>query len=208
MSRGSSMVEARLIEDLLDVSKMVADRGWAPGSSGNTSVRIHGTDLVLIKASGKNMSWIEPRSVLKVDLAGKILEGEGRPSKEISLHLGIYSRREDVEAVIHAHPPFATSWAIAGIQFPLLTAPGKAVLKRMPMIDFASPGSVELATIVTKAFEDNSVGAALMKGHGVVAAGKTIYEAFNLMDWAEDAARAALLTMNIERLARFTPGKG
>jgi L-fuculose-phosphate aldolase len=193
-------VEAKLIEDLLNVSRTVANRGWAPGSSGNTSVRISGSGLVLIKATGKSMNWIEPESILKVDLAGNILAGEGRPSKEIRFHLGIYSRREDIGGVIHAHPPFATSWAIAGLQFPLLTAPGKTVLKKVPMVDFAPSGSIELATMVTKTFEDRSVSAVLLKGHGVVAAGKTIYDAFNIMEWTEDAARVALLTAYIEKL--------
>ena len=201
------MSTSKLMKDLLDVTKMVANRGWAPGSSGNTSVRIHGTEDVLIKSSGSSMSWIKSKDFVKVNLAGKTLDGKNKPSKEVQFHLGIYSKRAEIEAVIHAHPPFATAWAIVGTQPQLVTDPGKTILKHVPMVESATPGSIELATMVTKAFEDKSVNTVLMKGHGVVTAGKSIFEAFNFMDWTEDAARAALLTGYIEKLPLTTMSK-
>jgi len=196
------MDEAKLREDLLTVTRKVAERGWAPGSSGNTSVRIPDTNSFLIKASGEAMTWTKSDALLKIDSAGKILTGEGRPSKEVGFHLGIYSKRPDVGGIVHAHPPYATSWAIAGTVFPLVTAPSKVWLKRIPMVEQAPSGSAELAKMVTEAFQDESVRVVLMKGHGLVAAGKTIFEAFNFVDWAEDAARAAVFTGLIANLPK------
>jgi len=188
------MDEAKLREDLVAVTRKVAERGWAPGSSGNTSVRIPGTDSFLIKASGDSMTWAQPDAILKIDNRGNILSGSGKPSKEVGFHLGVYSRRPDVGGVIHAHPPYATSWAIAGTVFPLVTGPSKIWLKKIPMVPPAPSGSTELAKMVTDAFADESMRVVLLEGHGLVAAGETIYEAFNFVDWAEDAARAAVYT--------------
>ena len=188
------MDEAKLREDLVSVTRKVAERGWAPGSSGNTSLRIPGMNSFLIKATGESMVWTQPDAILKIDDSGKILTGVGKPSKEVGFHLGIYSKRPDVGGVIHAHPPYATSWAIAGTVFPLVTGPSKIWLKKIPMVPPAPSGSAELARMVTEAFADESIRVVLMQGHGLVAAGKTIFEAFNFVDWAEDAARAAVFT--------------
>lgn len=140
------------------------------------------------------MTWTQPDAILKIDNNGKILTGVGKPSKEVGFHLGIYSKRPDVGGVIHAHPPYATSWAIAGRVFPLVTGPSKIWLKKIPMVPPAPGGSPELAGMVTDAFADESIRVVLMQGHGLVAAGKTIFDAFNFVDWAEDAARAAVFT--------------
>ena len=198
----SKMSEAKLLQDLLSVTKQVAERGWAPGSSGNTSVRIPNTNACLIKATGSSMTWVGPNDILRVDPTGQVVSGQGRPSKEVRFHLGIYSKRSDVGGIVHAHPPYATSWAIAGKAFPLVTAPGKVYLVKTPIVEAAKSGSVELAKMVTDAFTDPSIRVVLMKGHGLVAAGKTIFEAFNFMDWAEDAARAAIFTGLVGTLAK------
>ena len=188
------MDEAKLRDDLVSVTRKVAERGWAPGSSGNTSVRILGANDFLIKATGESMTWTQPDEILKMDDSGKVLSGTGKPSKEFRFHLGIYAKRPEVGGIIHAHPPFATSWAIAGVIFPLLTSPSKFWLKKVVMVPPLPSGSVELANAVIEAFSDESIKVVLMQGHGLVAAGKTIFEAFNFVDWAEDAARAAVYT--------------
>ena len=196
------MDEAKLRQDLVSVTLKVAERGWAPGSSGNTSLRIPDTNNFLIKATGESMTWTEPDAILKIDSGGKIITGVGKPSKEVGFHLGIYSKRPEVGGVIHAHPPYATSWAIVGKVFPMVTGPSKIYLKKIPMVPPAPGGSPELAKMVTQAFADESIKVVLMHGHGLVAAGKTIFEAFNFVDWAEDAARAAVYTGMIANIPK------
>jgi ribulose-5-phosphate 4-epimerase/fuculose-1-phosphate aldolase len=198
----SATDEARLREDLASVTRKVAERGWAPGSSGNTSLRIPGTNSFLIKATNDSMTWIRPDTIVKIDDEGKTLSGAGKPSKEFRFHLGIYSKRPEVGGVIHAHPPYATSWAIAGAVFPLVTSPSKAWLKKIVMVPPAPGGSLELAKSVIDMFSDESIRVVLLQGHGLVAAGRTIFEAFNFVDWAEDAARAAVYTGQIASMPK------
>jgi L-fuculose-phosphate aldolase len=196
------MDEEKLRQELVSVTLKVAERGWAPGSSGNTSLRIPNTNSFLIKATGESMTWTETDTILKIDSGGKIITGVGKPSKEVGFHLGIYSKRPEVGGVIHAHPPYATSWAIAGTVFPMVTGPSKIYLKKIPMVPPAPGGSPELAKMVTEAFADESTKVVLMQGHGLVAAGRTIFEAFNFVDWAEDAARAAVYTGLIAKIPK------
>ena len=192
-------IEHRIINDLLKISQRLGERGWVPGSSGNISVIHPGKDQIYIKVTGKSMLDLTPSDILTLDLSGKVLEGEGRPSKEVRFHLGIYKAREDVKAVIHSHPPFASAFAIAGLPLPLQTAPGKLILKRVPEVEFALPGSRELAEGVVGAFKDPEVKAVLLKGHGIVAVGASLYDTYNITEWVEDAAREAFLVSNLTR---------
>jgi ribulose-5-phosphate 4-epimerase/fuculose-1-phosphate aldolase len=198
----SAIHEGNLREDLALVTRKVAERGWAPGSSGNTSLRIPGTDTILIKATNEAMTWTRADTVLKIDSAGNVIAGSGKPSKEYRFHLGIYTERSDIGAIIHAHPPYATSWAIAGRVFPLVTSPSKAWLKKIVIVPPAPGGSPELAKSVIDAYADETIRVILLQGHGLVAAASTIFEAFNFVDWAEDAARAAVYTALIENLSK------
>lgn len=103
--------------------------------------------------------------------------------------MGIYKVRPDVGAVLHAHPPYAASYAVANQEIPVVSGPGRFVLKKVPLLAFAPPGSNELSEIVTTAFSDCTILSALLDGHGVVAVGADMYETFKYLDWTEDAAQ-------------------
>lgn len=192
-----------LKKELKAVSRKCGARDWCPGTSGNVSVRIPGTEKVLIKITGRSMAEAEDRDFILLDLDGKILEGregEGRPSKEVNFHLGIYRAREDVGAVLHTHPPFATAQGTATGSFPMLGATAK-LLKRVPVLEYYPPGSRELAEEVVRTFkEDPSIRVVVLKAHGVVAAAPNVREAYYLTDWVEDAAKVAFLVALIRRL--------
>ncbi|MEM2926698.1 MAG: class II aldolase/adducin family protein [Candidatus Bathyarchaeia archaeon] len=190
-----------LRKELKAISRICGDRGWCPGTSGNISARIPGTDKVLIKITGRSMAEAEDQDFVLIDLEGKALEEvEGRPSKEVNFHLGIYRARSDVEAVLHTHPTFATAQATATGSFPILGALA-SILKRVPVIEYYPPGSKELAEEVVRAFKDDpSIRVVALKAHGLVAAASTLREAYYLTDWAEDAAKLAFLVAIIGRL--------
>ena len=133
-------------------------------------------------------------SVVVIDLDGNRVDGDHRPSMEFRAHLGVYKVRPEVGAVLHAHPPYATSYAVANQELPLLSAPARLVLKKVPLLAFAPPGSHELAEIVTLTFSDRTILSALLGGHGVIAVGAGMREAFKYVDWTEDAAQIAFLS--------------
>ena len=84
----------------------------------------------------------------------------------------------------------------------MISGPARFVLKKVPLLAFAPSGSTELAEIVTTGFSDPAIHSALLSGHGVVAAGRDIYEAFKYVDWTEDAAQVAFLSNSLKRNRR------
>lgn len=195
----------QLRTEICQVMQVISTKGWSPGSSANISTRVLGTNHVCIKSTGTNMAFgtLDPESsVAVIDLDGNQVDGVRKPSMEFRFHLGIYKVRPDVGAVLHAHPPYATSYAVANQELPIVSGPGRFVLKRVPLLAFAPPGSNELAEIVTTAFSDRAILSALLSGHGVVAVGADMYEAFKYLDWTEDAAQIAFLSSSLKAKAR------
>ena len=186
-----------LKKEICRLMELASTRGWSPGSSANMSARVPGTNHVCIKSTGTSMAFgaLDPESsVVVMDLDGSHVDGVRKPSIEFRFHLGIYKVRSDVGAVLHAHPPYATTYAVAKRQLPMVSAPARFILKKVPLLAFAPAGSIELAELVTKAFADETIRSALISDHGVVAVGSDLYEAFKYLDWTEDAAQVAFLS--------------
>ena len=99
--------EAR--EAVVEVGRRLWTRGLVGGSEGNVSVRLGA--LVLATPSGACKGFLAPGDLVVTDLGGQPLSGQGRPSSELRMHLRIYRLRDDVRAVVHAHPPTATGYA-------------------------------------------------------------------------------------------------
>ena len=191
----------QLRREICQVMHVISTKGWSPGSSANISARIPGTNHVCIKSTGTSMAFaiLDPESsVVVIDLDGNHVDGVREPSMEFRAHLGIYKVRPDVGAVLHAHPPYATSYAIANQELPMVSGPGRFILKGVPLLAFALPGSHELAGIVTSAFSDRKILSALLGGHGVIAVGADVYEAFKYLDWTEDAAQIAFISSHLK----------
>ena len=104
-------LDTRLREELCQVCRLLYDRGYVVGHDGNVSVRL-GEGCLLITPSGVSKGRLEPDMLVVCDLEGRVLEGDRYPSSEMAMHLLIYQERPDVGAVVHAHPPVSTAFAI------------------------------------------------------------------------------------------------
>lgn len=186
----------RVRAELIDVSRLVYDRGLTVGINGNASVRVPGGAAVLIKVSGACMGRMSAGDTVLVGLDGAILEGPRRPSKEIDWHLGIYRTRPEIGGIVHAHPPYATAWAVANRVRPVVNS-ARELLGPIELIDFEPPGSSMLAALVTRAFCSPAVRVGLLREHGIVAAGTSLHDAYHLAEHLEDTARVALFASAI-----------
>lgn len=185
---------ARLRQELVRVSKQIFDRGLTSATSGNTSARVPGyPEQVLIKVSGKSFCDVEPEDFILLDLEGNVLAGKGTPSKETRFHLGIYKTRPEVQAIVHGHSAYVTAYVAVKGELPVVTAAAEVGLNKVGIVDFAAPGSEELAKMVIEAFADSSLKAVVLKKHGFVTVGKCVSEAFYLADVLEDNAKVAFL---------------
>lgn len=181
--------------ELVSVSKKLFVRGLTSGTSGNISARVPGyPSQVLIKASGTCFGDLEPEGFVLVDLDGNVLEGQCVPSKEYRFHLGIYKIRPMVGAVVHGHSAYATAYATAKNEMPIVTAAAECGLNKVGIVGYAAPGSIELAEMVIAPFaDDESLKAVVFQRHGFVTVGVDIHKAFYLGDVLEDNAKVAFL---------------
>jgi len=95
--------EEKLRQEIVRICGMLHRKNYLAATDGNVSVRLG--DRVLVTPSGVHKGYMAADQVLTVDLTGKVLRGEGRPTSEIRMHLLAYELRPDVGAVVHAHLP-------------------------------------------------------------------------------------------------------
>ena len=200
--------------------RQLAAHGLIAGRDGNLSVRL-AANRVLVTPSGLIKSLLEPGDMVEVDLAGKPLRrGTRKPTSELDLHLRILRERPDALAVVHAHPPAATGFAVAGEEIPGNLLPELIfVVGPVPLVPFGLPGTPELGDRIVPYLEDRRHQALLLANHGAVTMGRTLDEAWIRMESLEHAARIItaaravgepkpLTAQAVERLQREREGDG
>jgi L-ribulose-5-phosphate 4-epimerase len=183
--------------DLAQFSRLSYDRGLVAARGGNLSIRIPGTERVLITPSGISLRDIMPEIIIEVDIHGNLLRGKKnlKPSKETPFHTSIYRIRNDVMAIAHVHPPFSTALSLKDKPFPIITAPGMVNLVKVPLVEFALMGTKELCDYVSEVARQNmEAKALLLRGHGIIGMGSDLASAYYFADLVEDCAKVALLS--------------
>jgi L-fuculose-phosphate aldolase len=196
-----SMDVVRLREELSDFSVRSFNRGLVSGTGGNMSVRIPGTDEVLITPTGISLGDITPEMNLLMNLDGTVLESPWglKSSKETGFHLAAYRLRPEVGAVAHLHPPYATAYSNKMRPLPMVTVSARGVLKEVPCVESAPAGSPELAYFVQEGLKRYPLAKVLlMREHGTLALGLDLGNSYYLSDLAEDTAKIAFIEGNIK----------
>lgn len=170
--------------------------GLQMSTGGNLSMRLDSSTF-LVKPSGKSLYDLTPDDLLICDERGGVLEGDGKPTKELSSHYAIYEVRPQTGAIVHYHPPYATAYAAARRELPLPTVHARRILQRVPLIEHVGEGSPELSGALSQAFSNPEMRAVLMAEHGVMAAGADMAEAQNLAELVEESARIGYLAQRI-----------
>jgi L-fuculose-phosphate aldolase len=186
-----------LAEDLTRYARLCYDRHLVGAAGGNLSVRLPGRNAFLVTASGVSLRDVAPANLLVVESNGNVLENPAglNPSKEAGFHFGIYEVKFDVNAVIHVHPPYSTTYAVLRQPIPLATISAQLKLRQGAVVPEAPPGSAELRRNIMQAVEGagDRVSVLLLERHGLVAYAATLREAFDDAELAEDTAKIALL---------------
>lgn len=170
--------------------RQLAAWGFTPATDGNVSVR---TDArtILITASGSSFSSISASDMVKVRLDSGLPLGKRRPSSELPTHLALYRRSEEIGAVVHAHPRYATAFAASGTRLVPNVFPEAILdLGDVPLVRYAMPSSGQLGEMVARHASTGS--AALLANHGAVTWGRTLDEAMRRMQTLEHIASIEL----------------
>jgi len=178
--------------------RQLAAQGLIAGRDGNLSVRL-APDRVLVTPSGFIKSLVTAADMVEVDLAGKPrTRGTRKPTSELDLHLRILRHRPDVLAVVHAHPPTDTGFAVAGEEIPGNLLPELIfVVGPVPLVPFSMPGTPELGDRIVPYLEDHRHHALLLANHGAVTMGRTLDEAWIRMETLEHGARIIMAARQI-----------
>ena len=190
----------QLKEDVCEVGRRLYGNGYIAAMEGNVSIRIS-EDEVMSTPAGVCKGYLTPDMVVTCDMEGEKVTGELRVSTEIQMHLTVYRARPDVRAVVHAHPPKCTGFAVAGV--PL----NKAVLAEVvvtlgciPLAEYGTPSTRELAESVDRLVRMSD--GILLSNHGALTVGKDIYDAYYKMEVIEHFAEISLISRQLggERL--------
>jgi L-fuculose-phosphate aldolase len=173
--------------ELVRASRRLHEAGWVANHDGNASVRV-GRDRFLITPTATSKRDVDEASLVLIDGAGKVVEGNYKPPGETELHLAAYRARPDVDAVLHAHPPYATAFGAARVPLEPLCLPEAVVsLGRVPTAPFALP-KTSLATDAVA----QCAGLAnqfLLPGNGVLALGPDLSLCHLRMELVEHLAK-------------------
>jgi len=184
------MNELQLRGALCEVGRRLWQRNLIGGAEGNISCRLSPRQL-LITPSGVSKGHLKPNELLIIDLKGELIKGEGKVSSEYRLHTAIYAGRPDCQAVVHAHPPVATGFALAGEDIPDNLLPESAVvLGSVATVPFAMPGTDEMSEAIAPLVEDHKTF--LLANHGAAAMGSDLYDACYRMETLERVATVIL----------------
>jgi L-fuculose-phosphate aldolase len=184
-----------IADEIVAVCRRLYDRGLIAGQDGNVSARLR-SGHILVTPSGLSKVDVTPEALVELTAAGeRVTRGPGA-SSEVGMHLRIYRERPDVRAVVHAHPPVATAFGVAGRDFMDAVLPEVIFhLGRVPLVPFALPGTPALGDAMAPYLADHD--AFLLASHGATTVGPTLRLAHQRMESLEHAARILQTAMQI-----------
>jgi L-ribulose-5-phosphate 4-epimerase len=198
------MMLERLKEEVYRLHLELPKSGLVVWTSGNVSARDPESGLVVIKPSGVPYEELRPQDHIVVDLDGKVVEGELKPSSDTASHLYIYRHREDVNGVVHTHSSYATAFAALGKPIPVyLTAIADEFGGSIPCAGFALIGGEEIGKQVVEHIGNSP--AVLLKNHGVFTVGASARAAVKAAVMVEDVARTVHLALQLGQPEEIAP---
>jgi L-fuculose-phosphate aldolase len=178
-------------EDIVEVGRLVYERGWIAASDGNVTIRLD-DDRILATPTGVCKGMMRAEDLILCDLDGNKLCGERERTSEMGMHLTIYKMRADVRGIVHAHPPVATGFAVAGRALNLGLLPEVVfALGSVPLADYGLPGTPALTEGMLPYIP--KYDALLMANHGAVTYGPDVFQAYRRMEVVEHFARINLV---------------
>ncbi len=189
--------ERILRREIVEMGRRMWQRGFVAANDGNISVRLD-DDLLLTTPTGVSKGFMTPEMILRVDPEGRVLSRgtEWRPSSELKMHLEVYRRREDVSAVVHAHPPYSTAFAVAGIALDQCAlAEAVFTLGSVPIAPYATPSTEGIPQAIRPLLQQTD--AILLANHGALTLGADLLSAYFRMETLEHAAQIIFLSKQL-----------
>jgi L-fuculose-phosphate aldolase len=187
----TAAAEETLRTGIVEVGRRLYSRGYTASNDGNISVRLD-RERLLMTPKSVCKGFMTPEMMCITDLDGRKLAGDRDPSSEMQMHLEVYRQRPDVQAVVHAHPPIATGFAVAGIPLDrAVLAEVVTTLGSVPIAEYATPSTKELPEAVRKYVKAHD--GMLLANHGALTLGSDLFSAYYKMETIEHFAKISLV---------------
>ena len=182
-------------KEICDIGKRIYDHGFVAANDGNISVKV-GPNEFYCTPTGVSKGFMTPDMIIKIDANGNKIDGKLNPSSEIKMHMRVYQERPDANAVVHAHPPVATAFTVAGVELDQYILP-EAILTigNVPTCDYGMPSTMEIPESLMPYIQKHD--AFLLKNHGALTVGNTLLRACFTMEEVEFNAKINLYARQI-----------
>jgi L-fuculose-phosphate aldolase len=191
-------------EDIVAIGKRLYEASLNGSYGGNFSVRDE--DYIYITPAGLPKDILEYTDILVIDFKGAVLEGEGKPSTEVLFHIMTYKKREGIKAIIHAHPPFATGFSIAGIDIGNnINEESSIILGKIPVLPYEVTSSISLAEEVSENLQ--KCNAVLLSNHGAITVAENLEKAFRRMEELENLCKMIFVAKIMGGVKTIPPDK-
>jgi L-fuculose-phosphate aldolase len=188
----------------LEVCHRIYEKGFAAANDGNVTCRVG--DNFLATPTGFCKGDLRNEHLIIIDKSGKLVEGTYKPSSELPMHLEIYRRRPDVQAVVHAHPPYCTGFATAGISLDRCVLPEVVMtIGSIPLTKYGAPSTEEVPAAVREVIEN--CDALLLANHGAVTVGFDLMDAYYKLERIEHYAHILYIARQLGGEIQLSPGQ-
>ena len=199
------MTAEQIKQEICEVGHRLYDHGFVAANDGNISVKLNDNEFYCTP-TGVSKGSLTPDMIIKIDANGNKLQGTLNPSSEIKMHLRVFRERPDVNAVVHAHPPVATAFTVAGIPLDRYILP-EAVLTigDVPTCEYGTPSTMEIPDSLMPYIQEHD--AFMLKNHGALTVGNTLTRAFFTMEEVEFNAKIMKYAMELGRIQEISEEK-
>jgi L-fuculose-phosphate aldolase len=180
--------EWELKQLIVEIGKRIWTRGYVAANDGNITVRFNDNEI-LTTPTGVSKGFMSTDMIIKVDSKGKVISGNPkyRPSSELKMHIEVYKERPDIYSVVHAHPTYATSFAVAGIPLDKCVLPEAIlVIGAVPIAKYGLPSTMEIPDAIRELIKNSD--AILLENHGALTLGSDLLNAYHKMETLEHTA--------------------
>ena len=189
--------EYEIKKEMCEIGRRVYNRGMVAANDGNFSVKLNDHEF-LCTPTGVSKGFMTPEYICKVDENGNVLQANKgfRPSSEIKMHMRVYRERPDVQSVVHAHPLYATTFAIAGIPLTQPIMPEAVIaLGCVPIAEYGTPSTMEIPDNLEKYLP--YFDAVLLENHGALTWSTDLNAAYMKMESVEFYAQLLFLSKQL-----------
>ena len=184
--------QKEIARQIIKVGNLLYSKGFVAANDGNISVKLS-DNAFMVTPTGVSKGEMPESDMLIIDRAGKVVEGTKKPTSEIKMHLSVYEKRKDINAVVHAHPPYATAFAISHARFDKTALPEVIFsLGKIAFTRYATPSSADLPVAVSEVI--GGADAIILTNHGALTCGTDIMAAYYKMETLEHFSHITFLS--------------